>query len=244
METNDTGEPAPGPVDSDAESLAARVEGRLDEVAQRFDRTDWVELLAAIVLALATIVAAWSAYQSARWGGEQAKATSQANAVRSSATQAISVATSQTELDAQLVVAWIDQAVEGDTEGMAAFEALVRDEMRPAFDAWLAMAEPGGLPPGTPLDLPEYDEHARAAVDVALENLARAEEWVATAGEANQNSDNFVLLAVVMASVLFFAGVGSKFRSRRIRVVMVLFAAVIFTIGLGVMLTMPQNVGF
>jgi hypothetical protein len=53
-----------------------------------------------------------------------------------------------------------------------------------------------------------------------------------------------VLLAVVMASVLFFAGVGSKFRSRRIRVVMVLFAAVIFTIGLGVMLTMPQNVGF
>jgi hypothetical protein len=37
---------------------------RLDEIAQeRFDRTDWIELAAAIILALATIVAAWSAYQ-------------------------------------------------------------------------------------------------------------------------------------------------------------------------------------
>ena len=51
---------------------------RLDEIAQdRFGRTDWIELAAAVLLALATIVAAWSAYQATRWGGEQAKASSE-----------------------------------------------------------------------------------------------------------------------------------------------------------------------
>ena len=46
---------------------------RLDEIAQdRFNRTDWIELAAAILLALATIVAAWSAYQATRWGGVHA----------------------------------------------------------------------------------------------------------------------------------------------------------------------------
>ncbi len=49
---------------------------RLDEIAQeRFNRTDWIELAAAVILARATIVAAWSAYQATRWGGEQAKAS-------------------------------------------------------------------------------------------------------------------------------------------------------------------------
>lgn len=42
---------------------------RLDEIAQeRFNRTDWIELAAAVILALATIVAAWSADQATRSG--------------------------------------------------------------------------------------------------------------------------------------------------------------------------------
>jgi hypothetical protein len=47
---------APGA--DDAESLAARVEGQLDDLARRFDQNDWIEPFAAMLLALATIVAA------------------------------------------------------------------------------------------------------------------------------------------------------------------------------------------
>jgi hypothetical protein len=54
--------------------LAARAEARADEVAGRFDKSDWIELLSALLLALATIAAAGCAYQSTRWGGEQAEA--------------------------------------------------------------------------------------------------------------------------------------------------------------------------
>ncbi len=153
----------------DAESVMARVEGRLDEVAQRFDRTDWVELAAAIVLALATIVAAWSAYQSSRWGGEQAAATAEANATRLAASTALNLTGSQVAVDSQIVVAWLQRAVEGDERGMAEFESRVTDEMRPAWDAWLLTAEPGELPPGSPLDLPEYEEQALSGMALADE---------------------------------------------------------------------------
>ncbi len=227
----------------DAHSVIARVEGRLDEVAQRFDRTDWVELAAAVVLALATIVAAWSAYQSARWGGEQAKATAEANATRLAASTALNITGSQVAVDSQIVVGWLLRAVEGDERGMAEFESRVSDEMRPAFDAWLLTAEPGELPPGSPLDMPEYEEQALAGMAMAEDLGQQASAAADRAVSANQTSDDFVLIAVVMASVLFFAGVGSKFRGRRIRRVMVAIAAAVFAVGIGFMLSLPQNIG-
>ncbi len=53
------------PVSPDAQSdktgIAQRTEARLDELAQRFDKTDWIELGAALLLALTTIMAAWTA---------------------------------------------------------------------------------------------------------------------------------------------------------------------------------------
>ena len=45
----------------DLASVAARIEARADDLARRFDRSDWIELGAAIVLALATVMAACNA---------------------------------------------------------------------------------------------------------------------------------------------------------------------------------------
>jgi hypothetical protein len=66
----------------------------------------------------------------------------------------------------------------------------------------------------------------------------------ATAQRANQIGDNFVLVAVIMASVLFFAGVGTKVKERRIRLVMLLGGLALFSGGVWFMLQMPQNIGF
>ena len=46
-----------------------------------------------------------------------------------------------------------------------------------------------------------------------------------------------------MASGLFFAGVGSKFKSRPARVGMIDIAVVFFLGGFAFMLSLPQNVG-
>ena len=91
--------------------------------------------------------------------------------------------------------------------------------------------------------MPEYAEQALAGMAMAEDLGQQASAAADRAVSANQTSDDFVLIAVVMASVLFFAGVGSKFRGRRIRRAMVAIAAAVFAVGIGSMLSLPQNVG-
>jgi hypothetical protein len=53
-------------------------EAREQEVA----RDSRVELIAAIMLSIATVVTAWSAYQATRWSGDQAENYTSASATR------------------------------------------------------------------------------------------------------------------------------------------------------------------
>jgi hypothetical protein len=59
------------------------------------------------------------------------------------------------------------------------------------------------------------------------------------ASRANQTSDNYILLTVIFASVLFFGGVSGKFKSRIIDLAMLTLAFVLFTVGVVVMLRYP-----
>lgn len=220
---------------------------RLDEIAQeRFNRTDWIEVAAAVLLALATIVAAWSAYQATRWSGEQSKATRSALAAKSDAAQQASLAGTLAEADVQLWIFWLQQVqldeITGDNAaGIEFVEERFRDELRPAFDAWLAQVREGEAPPGTPFEMEEYEP---AAGKEAERLNAEADVFADAAAEANDTGDNFVLSAVVMASVLFFAGVGTKLRDRRVRLLMLTFAALLFLGGLGFIFSLPHNVSF
>ncbi len=214
---------------------------RLDQIAQdRFNRTDWIELAAAVLLALATIVAAWSAYQATRWGGVQANSFSAAGAARTEATQQTSIFAAGVQIDAMVWISYLEQRQAGDLEGAAFLEERFRPEFIPAFDAWLAQVPEGQIPPGTPFDMAQYRPQSKVLGDALDE---QADELSATARDANQTSDNFVLVAVIMASVLFFAGVGTKLKARGVRLAMLLFAIVLFLGGVTFMLSMPQNVG-
>ena len=215
--------------------------GRLDEIAQdRFGRTDWIELAAAVLLALATIVAAWSAYQATRWGGEQAKASRSALSAKTDAAQQMTIFGASAQVDVQLWTMWLQQRADDNLIAADFIEERFRDEFIPAFDAWLALSPDGEPPPGTPFDMEEY---APAARDDAERLNAEADVFAETSAEANQTGDNFVLVAVIMASVLFFAGVGTKLKGRGVRLMMLLFGIVLFLGGLSFMLSMPQNVG-
>jgi hypothetical protein len=115
-----------------------------------------------------------------------------------------------------------------------------RSEFLPAFQAWLASAPAGTIPPGTPFALPAYQLAEQTRSD---DLSSQAEAFTAEARAANQTGDDFVLLAVIFASVLFFAGVGTKFRGYRVRVVMVAFAVGLFGLALIFVFSLPQNVG-
>jgi hypothetical protein len=235
------GDPAPSTNDDQTSEAILPFGDRLDEIAQdRFNRTDWIELAAAVILALATIVAAWSAYQATRWGGEQATASRSALSAKTDAAQHTTIYGAEVQVDVQLWTLWLQQQADDNDTGAVYVEERFRDDFKPAFVAWLALVPEGEAAPGTPFDLAEY---APASRDEAERLNAEADVFAETSATANQTGDNFVLVAVMMASVLFFAGVGTKLKGRAVRLLMLAFAVLLFLGGLGFMLSLPQNVG-
>jgi hypothetical protein len=136
---------------------------------------------------------------------------------------------------------WLDAQQTGDRGLAADIHARMREEFLPAFNAWLATAPPETIPDGTPFELPEY---RLAAEEKAKQLEVKASRLFADGNESNQVSDDFVLAAVLFASVLFFSGLAGTFDSLRAQVFLLILGAVMLGVGTVIVLTLPQNVGF
>jgi hypothetical protein len=170
----------------------------------------YVDIAAAILLAIATVSTAWCAYQSTRWSGVQAVSFAQASTNRVESTRAFNRAIQLQSIDAQLFTDWVQAYESGNTELQAFYELnLMRPEFLPYLEEWIAsepLTNPGAI--RNPLINEDYQAELMSESD-RLRELA--EERFVDASDANQIGDNYVLATVLFASVLFFAGISNKF---------------------------------
>lgn len=214
-----------------------------DETFREFARrVHLAEIIGAIILSLATVSSAWSAYQATRWSGVQATSFGEANTNRTESVRLDNLANTQTAIDIQVFSDWITAKSEQDAVRADFLEGRFRPDFRPAFEAWRALATPAEpIPPGTPFELPEYELPAR----VEAQRLAGvASEKFETAKDANQTGDNFILTTVLFASVLFFAGIANNLDSLRVRQGVLALAFITWLSATIIMFSLPQNVGF
>lgn len=61
--------------------------------------------------------------------------------------------------------------------------------------------------------------------------------------ECNQVSDNFILITVLFASVLFLSGIQSKIMDWRVRGGILMVAIGIFVLGFAILLSLPVSFG-
>ena len=224
-----------------------------------FKASSRVELVATIIMALAAIFTAWAAFQSAKWSGEQATNFSKAGASRTESTRFDTRAGQLAAIDVSVFVAFADAINADRAEGVIDFGPgvpyeptdgtlsgfwyeRVREEFRPAFEAWLEefTLNRQNAPP-TPFAM---DEYVLADADEALRLQQEAEEFAAAAGQANQNSDDYVLTAVAFALVLFFGGVSSKLDNERNQLIAVVIGSVLFIGATWVLLSLPKILPF
>ena len=191
------------------------------------ERAERLEIVATVLLALATVATAWSGYQASRWNGEQAKAFSRGNAARIESTRASGLADTQTQIDVATFTSWADAYAQDQTELADFYFERFREEFKPAVDAWVATRPlQNADAPLTPFAMPEYRLAAREEAE-ALE--AEAEAFSAQARTNVQRATNYVLCVVLFAAALFFAGMSAKLRTRRLRAVLLAFGLVVFT---------------
>jgi len=195
------------------------------------------EVIATLVLALATVATAWSGYQAARWGGEQSSSYSQAGALRTESVRASNQAGQLIQIDIGLFTNWVNAFAAGDQQLTGFYENRFRDEFKPAFEAWIA-TEPVANPdaPSTPFEMPEYRVSAAEESSILEEQAA---ESFAKGEAANQIGDNYILNTVFLASVLFLGGIASRFKAMSARWVILLFSLGILVFGLYNIITYP-----
>ena len=187
---------------------------------------DRLELVATVLLSCATLATAWSGYQSTRWNGEQVKAGGRANALRIESAKAADLANAQSGIDVATFTQWVNAYAQGRTRLADFYFKRFREEFRPAVTSWVA-TRPLKSPdaPLTPFAMSQYKLAARADADRLA---AQAEVFAAQVRRNIQRASNYVLGAVLFASVLFFAGMGTKLRSPRLRVAMLAIGAAVF----------------
>ena len=199
-----------------------------------------LEIIAATILSVTTVLTAWTAFESAKWSGEQAIAFSQAGATRTESVKFSNEASAERNLDVGLFAQWARAVAEDDTKLSDFLRQRFRDELKPAVDAWIA-TEPlkNENAPPSPFAMPEYH---LAAEDRAAQLEKEADAHAAAAREANQRSDNYVLTTVLFAVVLFFVGIGTKFDSVRVQTALIVFAVIGLVAGLFVVATFPIEI--
>ena len=201
-------------------------------------RAEWIEILSAAILALATIATAWCAYQSARWSGVMTINFAKSNTARTQSSKAQTAGGQLIQVDVGLFMEYVNAVVNDEVE-LAEFvrDKWFSDELQAATEAWLA-TKPLENPdaPKSPFAMEEYTS---TGIELSQSYDALADSYREDALDSNQRSDNYVLLAVLFATVLFFAGICTKFKQRWLRITFLALAVVILCVGSGILFTFP-----
>lgn len=184
----------------------------------RIDR--FVDLASVVLISVAAVLTALCGYQSGRWGGEQTKLYSIANADRVQSSEFAARGNVLTAIDIVVFLDYMNAVYAKDKQREQFLYARFRHEARPAIRAWLA-SNPltNSHAPSSPFVMQEYKLRANAD---AKKQLDMADESFSAALEANQRSDAFLLLTVVFSGISFLAGVSTKMVFPRHLVVIVI----------------------
>jgi len=207
------------------------------EKAPRISRDHLFEIVAAIVLGVATVAAAWSGYQAALWGGVQSADYVRASGYRVESTKASTASGQDRLFDSQVFSQWLNAYETGNATLAHIYERRFRPEFTVAWNAWMAtdpFTNPSA-PPG-PLYMPQYVS-ASGQQAVALD--AQADAMVAAGEGARSTSDHYVFYTVIFALTLFLAGVSDRFRWWWIRLVLLAMASGVFLFGLVNVISLP-----
>ena len=199
----------------------------MNQDERRLRRHHRLELAATVLLSFATFGSAWAAWRSSVWNGVQSYESSQATHYLTESIRASTRAQTREAIDVATFLHWLQAKGRGEERYAADLARRFRAEFRPVFEAWLARPAEGDgpleLPPDSPFVGADYQEAKRESLDLQR----RAEEAGVRAAAATSISNDFVLTAVLYASVLFLAGVSLKVEAYGIRLALVILAGVL-----------------
>jgi hypothetical protein len=203
---------------------------------------DWLEFVPSVLMALAVVLTAYSAYEATRWSGVQATDFATASSLRTQANSHTTLGTAQVAYDSstfgEVLLSFRGEDLNDPAvreQALAYADTLMRDEFKPALNEWItrrSLNDPST--PSTPMELESYSNANLQEAEI-LTN--QAEQSFLEAKQANQNGDSYILSTIFFASVLFFTGL--RLKSITVRTMVLAFAVLCLVAGAIRLATLP-----
>ena len=192
-------------------------------------RRKWIEIAAAIILAIASLITAWSTYQASQWSRQQSAMAAQVTALLLESTRLTTLSSQDALVDVVTFTSWLDAFTTDNAELADFYRNRFRDEFKPAFEAWV-ITQPRVNPdaPASPFVMPEYNN---ADADAALAAQELAAERQTQVRAAAENAGHYIRNTIFLASALFFVGMSRMFPEGKLRMSLVIMALALLLFG-------------
>jgi hypothetical protein len=196
-----------------------------------------IDLIGSVLMAAATLVSAWCAFQASVWNSVQTRVLADASVAQFSGARQVSMMDRNITIDVGVFLRYVDADLHGDRKSAAFLRANARPEFRPAFEAWIGDVAAGHQDAALPFFRPEYRLAAQKRMETIDADVARRLD---VANAANSHSDMFVLHTVMFALSLMFLGATAQAHRHRAQITMLTFGALAFFLTFISMVRLPR----
>ena len=203
---------------------------------------DRLEFVIAVMLGLAAIITAWTAFQSTQLGDKVQESFSEGIRTSDQASQEYNTALA-TDNQSQAIFLEYAKAAVAEDEVTAAYikDTLMTPELAAAVEWWIEQPEETG--PESPFveENPNWDDSSW----VAAEELdVKAQEYFDAAKKADTDGDMFDLLQVIVTLSLFLFGVASLARQQKIQIGLAALGGVVLVYSIVMTIVLGDPAGF
>jgi hypothetical protein len=206
-----------------------------EEAAQERPVRHVRETIVLILLSITAVLTAWCGFESAKWSGEMSVAFSEASSSRIEAARQSGIANAALQADLTIWGVYLQARAQGDTALEAFVEKRFTDHFRVAYQAWIAQGEATS----GPFKMKEYVPPGMTEAAAADQ---RADSRFADALVFNQSGDNYALLTVLYALVLFFAAASTRLGRSNAQWILIGVAITFLTAATVILATFPIKV--
>ncbi|BDZ65532.1 hypothetical protein [Agromyces mangrovi Wang et al. 2018] len=194
-----------------------------------------IDIIAVFVLSITAVLTAWCGFEASKWGGEMSIAFSQASSSRIQSTNFEGEARDARMFDLVIWASYVESVANDEPALTAYIEERFTPHFAVAFEDWDASGrEESGpfvmesyVPPGT-VEAAELGERADQKFQEALDN--------------NQRGDNYSLLTVLFALVLFLSAMAQRDISPKAAWGLLGLAMVVAVVGIVILTTFPIKI--
>lgn len=197
----------------------------------------WIETLSTILLSAATVLSAWCVFQSSQWSGEQYFRIDDETVANQFRLQYEVAGAQRKTAELQVFLQYATAVAEDNTKLSGFLFDRFPAPLKKAFVAWKALDPYNNTQaPSSPFGMKEYTV---PELEEAKKYEDKAAGFKKAANVADNNSDNYVLISLILSMVLFFSGMSGVVDARRNQKILLVIASLIFVFSLILIATMP-----